>query len=132
MKYEEAMEAVKRKPTHPPEDEVSYASVLTDAEQLKQPLRPDDFFTDGQRVARRREWAEDSERCRRAVIFIEVWVREADTREEAFEYQLQLNDFSDSNVDDWSWDNRNSRPWFPSDEDMTATDWEIVELWWHR
>jgi hypothetical protein len=106
MTYEEAMAAVRTNQASPPER-----------------VRHGD-----RTAARRAAWADNLDRRTNGVIFIDTFVREADTYEEAYEKQLFLNRFGSGDPTEWGLD-VNASPWWPSDDDEQATDWEIYELW---
>jgi hypothetical protein len=74
------------------------------------------------------ERAGDLDRRCSGVIFSESFVRNANTREEAFEWQLMLNDFRSTDTAEWGLD-VSAAPWWPTKEDTEAVDWEVHEVW---
>jgi hypothetical protein len=107
MTYDQAMEEVKK--SHVEAAATAYRCVVRQA-------------------ARRLAWAADADTCTQAVIYREEFVREVDAHEDAYEWQFFLNQFTSASPTEWGTD-VNAIPWWASDEDVAATDWELHELW---
>ena len=98
MTYEEAMDAVR-------------ASALA----------PRGCARFGRIAARRRAWVNETDSGRNAVI---IWDIDSESSEWS---EFQLNQFGTSDPNKWGID-FNCCPYYPSEDDMQANDWEIHKL----